>query len=269
VQSAKQLVQSVYDRIAERYDDQWGRHMRQPQERLTTDLRLFRGARCADLGCGTGIETLEMLKQVTPGEVVAVDCSVEMLRAARARARSAGLPLVTACVEAETFIHRAAEASFDVVTLRFCLAYLGWRSALPSLGRIVRPGGRAGILTNLASSTPQAYAIYCQMADELALPKVELPVPDSTLQISEALERGGLFTETAWTHRFRLWFGTGAQVVRWLQESGFVTHAALRDFPPEVLGPLSDDFAVRLDRCRESEGIPLDFELAGVIAVRR
>lgn len=266
MQSAEQLVRSVYDRIAERYDDRWGRHVKPPQDRLTAGLELAPGARCADIGCGTGIETVEMLRRVAPGEVVGVDCSEEMLRAARARAAAAGLGLSTRRADAAAFLRRAEASSFDVVTLRFCLAYLDWRSALPCLGRVVRPGGRAGILTNLSSSTPQAYAVYCRMADELGLGRVELPVPDSAAQVSEALDRGGLCTVEAWTHRFRLWFGTGAQVAGWLQESGFVTHAALREFPPAVLQPLCDEFAVRLEAYREPEGIPLDFELAGVIA---
>ncbi|XXY51530.1 hypothetical protein WME91_10345 [Sorangium sp. So ce269] len=139
MQHASQLVRSVYDRIAERYDDWWGRHMRLPQDRLTAGLGLVPGARCVDLGCGTG---------------------------------------------------------------------------------------------------------------------------------SELLQRGGLCSVETWTHRFRLWFGSGAQVAGWLQESGFVTHAALREFPPEVLQPLCAEFAARLEVYREPEGIPLDFELAGVIAAR-
>lgn len=268
MRSADQLVQSVYDRIAARYDDRWGRHLRQPQERLTAGLRLVRGARCADLGCGTGIETVEMARQVAPGEVVGIDCSEEMLRAARARATAAGVPLSTVREEAGRFIHLAPASSFDIVTLRFCLAYLDWRSALPLLGRLLRPGGRAGILTNLSSSTPQAYAVYREMASELNLAPVELPVPDSAEQIREALGRGGLHVVEAWPHRFRLWFGSGAQATGWLQESGFVTHAALREFPPEVLQPLCEEFAARLEAYRTPEGIPLDFELAGVIAVR-
>ncbi|WP_437752040.1 class I SAM-dependent methyltransferase [Sorangium sp. So ce1389] len=268
MQHASQLVRSVYDRIAERYDDRWGRHMRSPQDRLTAGLGLSPGARCVDLGCGTGSETVEMLRQVAPGEVIGVDCSEEMLQAARARAAAAGLKLSTRCAEAESFLGSAETSSFDIVTLRFCLAYLDWRSALPRLGRILRPGGRAGILTNLSSSTPQAYAIYCRMTDELDLDRVKLPVPDRAGQVSELLQRGGLCSVETWTHRFRLWFDSGAQVAGWLQESGFVTHAALREFPPEVLQPLCDEFAARLEVYREPEGIPLDFELAGVIAAR-
>ncbi|XXX72686.1 methyltransferase domain-containing protein [Sorangium sp. So ce134] len=267
--SANQLVRSVYDRIAERYDDRWGRHVREPQDRLTAGLELVPGARCADLGCGTGIETVEMLRRVVPGEVVGVDCSEQMLRAARARAAAAGLELSTTRAEAERFIRCAEASSFDIVSLRFCLAYLDWRSALPCLGRMLRSGGRAGILTNLSSSTPQAYAVYRRMADELNLGRVELPVPESPGQVGEVLERGGLCTVEAWTHRFRLWFGSGAQAASWLQESGFVTHAALREFPPEVLLPLCDEFAARLEAYREPGGIPLDFELAGVVAARR
>jgi ubiquinone/menaquinone biosynthesis C-methylase UbiE len=268
VQNAMRLVQSTYDRIAEGYDDRWSRHMRRPQDRLTSGLRLSPGARCADLGCGTGVEAVDMAKRVAPGEVVAVDCSEEMLRATQGRARAAGLPLTTRRAEAETFISLSEDASFDVITLRFCLAYLDWRGMLPRIGRILRPAGRVGVLSNLATSTPQAYSLYCRMADELGLSRVELPVPGTSAEIAELLSRGGLRVDDAWEHRFRLWFDSGLEVVSWLQESGFVTHPALRAFDPEVLQALCEIFALRLEELREKDGIPLDFEVAGVIARR-
>jgi ubiquinone/menaquinone biosynthesis C-methylase UbiE len=268
VQSATRLVQATYDRIAERYDDRWSRHVRQPQERLTRGLHLSRGERCADLGCGTGVETLEMAKRVLPGEVVGVDCSEEMLRGAAARAAAERLPLATVCMEAEAFIHLAESASFDVITLRFCLAYLNWRVALPSVARVLRPGGRVGILTNLSSSTPQAYATYCRLADELGLSKVELPVPDTRGEIADLLRGSGLRMVEEWSHAFRLWFDSGAAVAGWLQESGFVTHAVLREFAPAALEALVGLFARGIEAYREARGIPLDFELCGVVAAR-
>ena len=265
---ADQTAQSVYDRIAPAYDDRWARHMREPQDRLTRGLRLVPGARCADLGCGTGIDTIEMLKQVAPGEVVGVDCSEEMLRAAERRAADERLSLATLCTDAESFIHSAEPRSFDVVTLRFCLAYLDWRSSLARVAPALRPGGRLGILTNLATSAPQAYALYCRMADELGLQKATLPVPESVEQMSDLLHRAGLHVEESWTYRFRLWFATGAELADWLQETGFVTHPALFELAPEVLAPLVALFAHRIEaEHRTPRGTPLDFELAGVIAV--
>jgi len=267
VSQGTQLAQAIYDRIAAAYDDRWSRHVREPQDRLTRGLHLFRGARCADLGCGTGVETVEMLKQVAPGEVVGVDCAEEMLRAAVRRAAAEGLRLTTLCADAEAFIHGAEDASFDVVTLRFCLAYLDWQAALVRLTRALRPGGRIGILTNLSTSAPQAHAVYCRIADEVGLSKVSLPVPDSMDDLGELLHRGGLRTEESWTHGFRLWFDSGRELAGWLRESGFVTHPALQELAPPVLEALVGTFALRLEEYRAPQGIPLDFELGGLVAV--
>jgi SAM-dependent methyltransferase len=220
------------------------------------------------VGCGTGVDTLEMAEQVAPGEIVGVDCSAEMLRIVAGRAAARALPFTAVCADAASFLSTAEDASFDAITLRFCLAYLDWPATLPALGRLLRPGGRVGILTNLASSAPQAYAIYRRISDEVGMPPVTLPVPDDKQQVDDLLRRGGLRVEASWTHRFRLWFDTGAELADWLQESGFVTHPALTALTPETLQLLVGVFTRLIEGYREPEGIPLDFELAGVVAVR-
>src|SRR5262245_53090660 len=156
------LMQAAYDRIASDYDAMWSVHVEQPQNRLTRELRVARGERCADLGCGTGIDTVELLQLAAPGEVVAVDLSPGMLAAAqkRARARANGHQLTTVCQGAEEFVQQAEPHSFDVITLRFCIGQLDWRNLLPRVPQLLRPGGRIGIVTILASSAPQAYQTY-------------------------------------------------------------------------------------------------------------
>ncbi len=94
-----------------------------------------------------------------------------------------------------------------------------------------------------------------------------MPVPDSIAQVSEQLGRGGLRTDESWTYQFRLWFSSGAEAAAWLQESGFVTHPALAEFTPEVLAPLVEIFARRLEEeNRHPKGVPLDFDIGGIIA---
>ena len=79
------FTQATYDKVADAYDDLWGRHVREPNARLTRALDLKRGERVADLACGTGLFTVAMARAVAPGEVVGVDVSEGML-AARPRA---------------------------------------------------------------------------------------------------------------------------------------------------------------------------------------
>jgi ubiquinone/menaquinone biosynthesis C-methylase UbiE len=169
VQNAAQLVEAAYDQIAAGYDERWSVHIRSPQQRLTRDMQLSSGMRCADLGCGTGLDTLEMAQLTAPEATHAVDCSQKMLDEARARAQARGYALRTVCQDAESFIREAAPESYDALSLRFCLAYLPWREILHPLARMLRPGGRLGILTNVGTSAPQALAVYRDMVKELSL----------------------------------------------------------------------------------------------------
>lgn len=261
-----ELVQAAYDGIAEAYDAQWSVHLREPQARLTDGLGLEPGLRCADLGCGTGVDTLDMVQLAAPGEVIGVDCSSGMLEAARRRANAAGFELTTVCQEAEDYIQTCPPASLDVITLRFVLAYVDWRAALPKLPALLRKGGRVGILTNLSSSAPQAYATYRGMVRDLNLPDVPLTVPTTMDQMTELLGQGGATIDHTFTQSFRLWFATGADMASWLQESGFATHPALGALPRQFAELLWKGFADRVESCREPQGLPLDFDLAGVIA---
>ena len=263
-----QPIGEAYDLIAANYDAQWSAHVGSPQCRLTNGFGLRRGERCADLGCGTGLDTLEMALQVQPGEVVGVDCSPGMLEATRRRAAAAGLALTTRCQAAERFIELFEPASFDVISLRFCLGYLDSSDALQRLPRLLRAGGRLGILTILAGSAPQAYDIYKQMAGELAFPIVALTALEPLEQIEAPLRAAKLAICEAWLHEFRLTFATGEQLTSWLRTSGIATTPLLSTLPVELANELWRAFGKRVEAQRGAADIPLDFQIAGVIARR-
>lgn len=270
MQTFDQYFQSTYDRVAERYDDLWSPHVKTPNERLTRDLHLRRGERLVDLACGSGAATLPMMRLIAPGETVAVDPSENMLRLAVERAEDEGLHLHAVQSKAEDFIADAPAHSFDVVSMRFALAYLDWMRVLPAMGRLVRPGGRVAVLTSLATSAPQAMATYRKFAEHLELDTVaEPPTPRHVDPVLELLTRGGLQILNSWQHGFRLWFPSGVDATRWLLDTGYVTHPALSALEGEVKEAMVELFGSHLDDgFREDEGVPLDFFVAGVIAGR-
>jgi ubiquinone/menaquinone biosynthesis C-methylase UbiE len=265
VQVATDLKHASYDDIADQYEQHWSIHVSEPQQRLTRELRLVPGLRCADLGCGTGIDTVDMLRAVTPGEVVAVDTSRQMLDAACAHARAAKLSLTTQCADASEFILGAESASFDVITLRFSLGYLDWGSLLPRLPRLVNPQGRLGLLTILASSAPQAFKVYETMANSLGLPLVARSGPTSPEEIHVGLRAGGAEILTSWTHSFRLHFATGEQMARFLRVSGLASHPLLDQLPRSSAELLWARYASLLE-AEYGPDAALDFDLAGVTA---
>ena len=260
------VIARVYDRIAEQYDLQWSRHVRRPQLRLTNGLSLQPRMRAADLGCGTGVDTLEMARLCAPGEVVAVDCSQGMLDTLQRRATAETLPITLCLQGAEEFIAASTHAEFDAVTLRFCLGYFDWQTVLARLPRMLRPGGRLGILTILANSAPQAYETYREMIGELGLPDFGLTALDSVDLVTNGLEQAGTHVEDAWVESFRLQFDTGAELAGWLRESGIATAKGMPAASNELLDLVWAYFGQRVEAQRVGDNVPLDFHIAGVIA---
>lgn len=288
-----EFTQATYDKVADAYDDLWSRYVAEPNARLTRALDLKRGERVADLACGTGLFTVPMAQAVAPGEVVGVDVSEGMLAAAQKRAEAQGLHLTLDQDKIEDFVAGAQPQSFDVVSLRFALAYIDWDRVLPRIGAIVRPGGRVGVLTNTTASVPQfyelfdqyrrsfdaawklykhfrnsfgeAWRIYWRLRDTFG-DGAFISVPESADTVAERLARGGLHPVETWTDRIRLWFRSGEEAVAWMEESGYATHPTLEHVGPDTLRFLETLFAEGLEGFREPQGIPLDFVIAGVVA---
>jgi len=282
--------------VADTYDDLWSPNVVAPNIRLTDGLRLKPGERVADLACGTGVDTLEMARRVAPGEVVAVDYSEGMLAAARERIEAEGYKASLVHAKIEDFLSRTAPASFDVVSVRFTLAYVDWREVLPRTGRILKTGGRIGVLTSLSRSLPQLYALFDRFRKsidpawklfkhtgndigqtfktfrrlrETFADGAFIVVPASADEAAGYLAAGGLVPTDTWTETIRMWFDSGEAAVEWARGSGYATHAALDHVGPDTQKFLARLFAEGLESFREERGIPLDLVVAGVIAERR
>jgi SAM-dependent methyltransferase len=112
-----------------------------PTIRLLQRVRIARGARCLDAGCGGGDVTLELARIAGPdGKAVGVDRDEVKLALAREEAREAGLDNVS--YRAADVNELEAENEFDVVYSRFLLAHLPDPAAvMERLVAAVRPGG--------------------------------------------------------------------------------------------------------------------------------
>jgi ubiquinone/menaquinone biosynthesis C-methylase UbiE len=288
-----EYAKQAYDRVAGEYDDLFSGHMTHINARLHLGLELRSGQRVADLACGTGVGAVEMARAVAPGEVIGVDYSEGMLAAARERARDAGVHVAFRHAKAEEFIAQAPSGTFDVVSMRFVLAYLDWRNVLPGMGRLLAPGGRVGLITSLSGSIPQflelyhrfrkspepawklfqhtrrnlgeTWRIYRQLKETFGEPSF-ITVPDSTEQVAERLEAGGLSTIERWLETVRIWFDSGRDAVEWMHASGYVTHSSLQHVGPVALEFVGSLFAEGLETFRQPRGVPLDLVVAAVVA---
>lgn len=101
------------------------------------------GDRVLDVGCGTGIHTLAIAAQ-TGATVYGLEPAAEMLAKAVAKPAAGRVNWAQGRVEQLPF----ADGTFDVVTLMMVIHHVVDRpAAIGELYRVLRPGGRALILT--------------------------------------------------------------------------------------------------------------------------
>ncbi len=145
----------IFDDWPEKYD-QWfessiGRLVREYEGRLFLEMtRPGQGERILDVGCGTGIFTLDLL--AAGSRVTGLELSLPMLR--RAGKKAAGRPfhMVQGDMRALPF----ADASFDKAVSVTAIEFLeDARGGIAELFRVTRPGGLV-VVASLNSLSPWA-----------------------------------------------------------------------------------------------------------------
>jgi SAM-dependent methyltransferase len=122
-------------------EDQLEEVSRLPGELAMERLALGPGQRVVDLGCGSGMTTLELASRVGPGGgAVGVDISAEMLARAPERAALADSGNI-AFVHADVQVHEWGEARFDAAYSRFGVMFFADPvAAFTNVRRALRPG---------------------------------------------------------------------------------------------------------------------------------
>jgi ubiquinone/menaquinone biosynthesis C-methylase UbiE len=145
----------IFDDWPEKYD-QWfetpiGSLVREYESRLLLEMtRPARGERILDVGCGTGIFTVDLLN--AGARVTGLELSRPMLRRAGKKARGLPFSMVQGDMRGLPF----AEGSFDKTVSVTAIEFVeDARAAVAELFRVTRPGGHV-VVACLNSLSPWA-----------------------------------------------------------------------------------------------------------------
>ena len=112
-------------------------------EQLAARGWLETGARCLDLGTGTGSVALGVARRGL--DVVGLDLSAELLEVARQRAEREQVNI--RWIQARAEATRLPDGAFDLVTAGQCWWWFDEEAVIAEVQRVLRPGGRLIIAT--------------------------------------------------------------------------------------------------------------------------
>lgn len=162
--NCQSLVQKSYNRISCDYDRTWTDHMRHKTEALIDKLDIQQGQKALDLTCGTGYAT-GLIHSKTNNKVIGVDLSQGMLEQAK------GNYLDCEFINSDIliFLRDQQDSSFDVITCCWGLGYSKPLKVLKEIKRVLKKGGKVGIIDNTLFSLKEI--MYCSLLSFMEFPE--------------------------------------------------------------------------------------------------
>jgi ubiquinone/menaquinone biosynthesis C-methylase UbiE len=153
-----------FDRIAPSYDSWAGGQHERVAARLAELAEPQKGEHVLDVGTGTGLVAHLVAPRVSPGSVIGIDLSEQMLALARSK-KSKNVQFLGMAAEQLVF----KPETFDLVTMGEALAYLGDPTdALAEAHRVLRTGGRLAVSNQRRSLSTRAQDLFFQGLAPLA-----------------------------------------------------------------------------------------------------
>lgn len=220
------LYRQDYDRRAATYDLAETRPLtRKASEDFVAKLDARPGARCLDLGCGTGHSTLLLARAAGPsGRVDACDSSGGMLARAE-KLLSADAPCRVTFTRAGMleFLEGRPAGAADLVCALWSAEYCQPARLLRLCARALAPGGAAAMLVNTAGSLREVQAAVTPLLLRhpgfiRRFPPVNFPPGQAAFRA--AAQSGGLAVERLEERALAHTFKDAASVIEWLKGSG-------------------------------------------------
>ena len=101
--------------------------------------------RILDIGCGPGIQTMELIK-LSGGVVVALDLMPQMITRVEEAAAEQGLSDKIETVQMDMKKMNFANNSFDLIWSEGAIYLMGFKKALEKIRRFLKPGGHVAVI---------------------------------------------------------------------------------------------------------------------------
>ncbi|TDU88490.1 methyltransferase family protein [Kribbella voronezhensis] len=199
------------DPVADNYDELplWSAPFGQL---ILEHVPLRRGQTIVDLGAGTGFLTVELAQRSAAARVIAVDPWAEAMEVLRRKVDYLGLTNVE-LVTADASALDLPDSSVDVVVSNLGVNNFDNAAAvLTECHRVLRPGGRLLLSTNLVGHMAEFYDAFRSVYDGKALDDhiAHRADVDGTLEL---LQRAGFTASVVASTEFRMRFADGTALL--------------------------------------------------------
>lgn len=214
-----------YDRVSINYDKLFPTRMRKHTLKLIDELEITEGQRVLELGCGTGFVTFEIAERIGEyGKVLGVDLSQGMLGVAQKKLKESSFENVEFLHgDMLNSLYKFEDESYDIVVCAWAIVYSIPLKLLKQIYRVLKPGGKVGIIENRADSLEKLMTAFIKLAEE-NLKYVERTVDINLLKdvyhLESLFKKARLLPVKCWDGEEQVLCKNSDEAFNWLSESG-------------------------------------------------